>query len=376
MSLLAYQVSSEGIRTEIPGRCAGTCTTQIERVFFECVEQLDRGCSLQSCDSPSGGATCDVRSGFPDQLFTGEDVSLFDIPVATPFTTQIDLSALPQKVDVYFLVDATGSMGSGISALQDSISDIIDSLLAIGDFAFGLGIYRDERELDMGFMNIQSITTDTSTIETSVDELEATGGRDTPEANLVALYRIATGDFVNWRDSAKRVVLLFGDAVGHEPTCFDDVELTRQVVTDALNEESITVQAVETQSGNLDAPTSQFGCGGGGAPAGQTTFIAEGTGGMLSSLPSETAANVLNTFTSVVTPAIEVAESDCGAGLTFSFDPSLPAVIAPNSVLNTTITVRRRACRLELFRCSISFGCGGSVSDPIRFRISPTGCPS
>lgn len=382
LSLLICQASvGFGITAEIPGRCAEVCMTDVESVFFGCADQVDKGCSLKLCNSPANSAKCGLASGMPPMLLTGEDVSFFNFPISKNIDTEIKVRGLKPKVDVYFLVDATGSMDPAIRAFRTSFPQIAASLEGVGDFAYGIGIYRDESELDNGFEHLQGITTDIGSAQDILDSINSTGGADSEEANLVALWRIATGNVAEWRDGAVRLILLFGDAVGHEPTCVDGVTLDRAVVTNALNNASITVQAVGTHFSDFDASTSSQGCAiSEDIGRGQTTFITEGTGGSLWSLDGENVPSVLATFGEALTTqakVIDLAETSCSFGVTLKFDPPLPARMGPFEKIGAKMRLRRRVCsRSAPFKCSISFRSGNSVSEPLNMSFAPSGCPS
>ena len=47
------------------------------------------------------------------------------------------------KVDVFFLADTTGSMGSAIQSVKDGAAAIMASTSALGDVAYAVGEYKD-----------------------------------------------------------------------------------------------------------------------------------------------------------------------------------------------------------------------------------------
>lgn len=96
----------------------------------------------------------------------------------------------------------------------------------------------------------------------------ANGGGDIPEANLHALSEVATSSSIGWREGTRMILVYFGDAPGHEPTCPSGRRLTRENIIDQLNEKGIAVIATNFGNSNsgLNAPTfsatgSTSGCG-------------------------------------------------------------------------------------------------------------------
>src|SRR5207249_1219633 len=53
----------------------------------------------------------------------------------------------------------------------------------------------------------------------AINAWQADGGGDTPEAQLFALDQVAQCPGTGWRPGAKRIIVWFGDAPGHEPVC-------------------------------------------------------------------------------------------------------------------------------------------------------------
>ncbi len=108
--------------------------------------------------------------------------------------------ASPTPVDIYFLVDTTGSMSSAICGVQAGLVDIALGLREAGiDPQFGVGEYRDypiepwgqsddfayRQQRPMGPLNQDLIR--------AVNRLTAAGGGDGLESALAALYQSATG---------------------------------------------------------------------------------------------------------------------------------------------------------------------------------------
>jgi len=131
------------------------------------------------------------------------------------------------RLDVAFLLDATGSMGDEIDAVKDKIRDMI-STIALGDPApavrFGIVAYRDRG--DTYITTISPLTDNIDEIVDNLDRIEADGGGDYAESLTEALH--ATVHDLNWDMEAKvsRLVFLIADAPPHldYPDDYDYVE--------------------------------------------------------------------------------------------------------------------------------------------------------
>lgn len=163
------------------------------------------------------------------------------------------------RVDVFFLADNTGSMGSIISTAQSRASDILNASAFSGlDIGFGVGRYLgDPSEAGddqfSAYDVLQTVTTDKVSTQTAINNWYASGGGDFPEANLYALHQAATngapedgglsaGEPTGWRSGSQRIVAWFGDATGHQST----VDLPEAIA--ALVDAGVTVVGFNSQS--------------------------------------------------------------------------------------------------------------------------------
>lgn len=161
------------------------------------------------------------------------------------------------KVDVFFLADTTGSMGTAINSVKTQASTLLSSIAGLGDVAFGVGEYKDFGDSYVYRLN-QNITTSQASAQTGINLWLAAGGGDTPEANLYGLTQVANTSA--WRPGSARIVVWFGDAPGHDPSGGATLSST----ISALNTVGAKVEAVNV--GNLNG-------------TGQATAIATATGG-------------------------------------------------------------------------------------------------
>ncbi|GAB0489324.1 hypothetical protein MMPV_000541 [Pyropia vietnamensis] len=297
--------------------------------------------------------------------------------------------------DLFLLSDVTGSMSSAIITVRDELPKIVSARSAVsGSVHFGVGSYRDELDVNYGWILDQPITGDTAAVRSAVANFEATRGGDGPEANLVALHRLATlpPSAIGWREGARRVVAWFGDFPGHEPSCIDGgrTKLTRERVAQELKAAFITVLGVSlTGSSGLDGPTTPYGvCNSGGDPrlarTGQGSFITAATGGRTISLESGSSKVVVDLLSAVDQLDLELTAvtSGCDGVFQVSFDPPLPRTVSPGTsvTVTQTITVDERVCAAlsnpdAPFSCSIDYrASGGSFASQKVASQAITGC--
>lgn len=122
------------------------------------------------------------------------------------------------KVDVLFVLDATGSMQPQIDGVRQGITDFAKQLSERGlDERVGLVAFRDEKAgeepqvLDFGG---DSFTNEYSAFQRAVSAVHAVGGGDEPESSYDAIRLAARQPF---RKQATRVLLLITDAPPHLP---------------------------------------------------------------------------------------------------------------------------------------------------------------
>ena len=129
----------------------------------------------------------------------------------------LDAGAVPARarLDLVFLVDATGSMGDEIARLRATLHTIareVASLPSRPDTCFGLVAYRDQG--DAFLLRRHDLTNDLGGFQRALDALQAAGGGDYAEAMNEALHD--TVHRISWRgDGATRMVVLLADAPPH-----------------------------------------------------------------------------------------------------------------------------------------------------------------
>ena len=118
------------------------------------------------------------------------------------------------RLDLVFMVDATGSMGDEIAKLKSSMramSQQISQLPGQPDICYGLVAYRDRG--DAFITRTHDFTDDLGAFQALLARVQASGGGDTPEALNEALHEVVHK--LDWRTDAARMVVMVADAPPH-----------------------------------------------------------------------------------------------------------------------------------------------------------------
>ncbi|HSI60565.1 MAG TPA: VWA domain-containing protein, partial [Ideonella sp.] len=126
-----------------------------------------------------------------------------------------ELPAERARLDLVFLIDATGSMADEIDKLKRSMRAMADQIAQLPskpDLCFAMVAYRDRG--DEFFVRAHDFSNDLPAFQRSLGALQAGGGGDTPEALNEALHTAVHR--LSWRgDGATRLVVLVADAPPH-----------------------------------------------------------------------------------------------------------------------------------------------------------------
>jgi Mg-chelatase subunit ChlD len=118
------------------------------------------------------------------------------------------------RLDLVFMIDATGSMGDEIDKLKASMHAMADQIAQLPgqpDICYGLVAYRDRG--DAFITRTHDLTHDLSAFQNLLARVQADGGGDTPEALNEALHEVV--HTLSWRSDAARLVVLVADAPPH-----------------------------------------------------------------------------------------------------------------------------------------------------------------
>lgn len=121
-----------------------------------------------------------------------------------------------RQVDICFVVDTTGSMGSFINEAKERLVETIRRLSHDNsiDLRVALVEYRDHPPQERSFVTrTYALTSDLAKIQKSIAKLVASGGGDAPEAVYDGVA--AACRKLDWREHSLRFALLVGDAPPH-----------------------------------------------------------------------------------------------------------------------------------------------------------------
>ncbi len=225
--------------------------------------------------APSGH----VQMYAPNPVQPGSSVSHFDTALVPneqeePFYTVADHTpgmgaalmadigwVTGQPVDVFFVVDLTGSFLDDLPVFQAAAPTIIDDLAVDNDLLVGLGSFEDypispfgsSGAGDEAYRRDIDLTDQHADVKTVIAGLSTKSGADGPESQLPALFQAATGagqdltgagfplasiaagQEANFRDGAVKLFLLWTDAPFHRPGDAGTIPYPGPSFTDTVN---------------------------------------------------------------------------------------------------------------------------------------------
>ena len=236
---------------------------------------------------------------FIDTIAVGESTTISK-------TVTIDQDVSSAQLDVLFLFDTTGSMGSLIAAAQTKATEILTGLdSAYGDVAFAVATYEDFAVGsygygdDLPYQEWQDMTTNATAANSAIQAITLGNGYDWEESNLYALT--TASEEIDWREGSTKVIVWFGDAPGHDGD-LESAYPSRIGLNDtiaALTAEDITVHAIDLS--NMDS-------------TGQATAITDETDGTLTSGAVSSETIVTTILDSVEATFCEYGEVTLGLG--------------------------------------------------------------
>lgn len=119
------------------------------------------------------------------------------------------------QVDVCFIVDTTGSMGSFIEAAKQQLLDAMSLLSSDRDIDLQVGLveYRDHPPQDAMITRVYHLKSNLQQMQKEINKLQAQGGGDGAEAVYRGVYDACTK--MKWREHSCRFGILVGDAPPH-----------------------------------------------------------------------------------------------------------------------------------------------------------------
>ena len=154
-----------------------------------------------------------VRSGEASREVTkGSDDDQQGRAGTTEAALEVSDSKKLEDTQVMFILDTTGSMSDEIAYLQMDFSSIAKDV-DDGHTTFSANFYRDEG--DEYVTRCNPFTSDVQAVQTAINNEQADGGGDFPEAIAEILDETITQN-EQWSDSANKIAFLIFDAPPHE----------------------------------------------------------------------------------------------------------------------------------------------------------------
>ena len=219
-------------------------------------------------------------------------------------------------VDIVFVVDTTGSMGSVIGSVRNNLTAIVDNLAtSTRSFRVGVVSYRDFPErtgssIDYPARIETPLTSDRAAITAAISSLTANGGGDFPESVLSGMN---AGLDLSWRAGVTKVMVVIGDAPPLGPP---------EPIT-GLTADDIVRRALEID------PVQIFAADTGSLQTGAISAITSGTGGsiiagsdIVSTLDSIVGTVATQPFAWIAGPYVGTVDEPYVFDATGSYDPS------------------------------------------------------
>lgn len=261
---------TDGAGTELWGRSE----TTIERKVF-------RGATRENFDICKRAARDGVMiPGCPhtEQNFEVPCVELDEVGEPALQPSKVDLKLMPgesktvhfdfdlpaegQPLDVFFLIDISGSMQDAIDGTARAMNEIVTHLTKRGhDVRFGIGEYRSYDQ-PPAYRRVLDVTNDCGAVEEALESLIAFGGGE--ETQLEALYQVARGESrpgvgavvpagqnANFRPDATRVIIHTTDeAITEGPPNPSYAEVEEALDEAQIDQVGIAIEDGFTTSGN------------------------------------------------------------------------------------------------------------------------------
>src|SRR5262249_12967870 len=120
-------------------------------------------------------------------------------------------------LDLAFVIDSTGSMGSSIAGVIQSAKEMAQPLQTSGEnYRVAVVDYKDTDQGDPYAAQVDTpFTNDLSEIFAGLGALTAAGGGDDPEAVYSGVMTAITQ--LSWRSGVRKVLIVMGDTQGKDP---------------------------------------------------------------------------------------------------------------------------------------------------------------
>lgn len=131
---------------------------------------------------------------------------------------KLEFEDIPDPVEIVFIMDSSGSMGSVVDDMRDDLYHFLDTLVA-SEYSFRLGTvtYGDGTSFwDFDVSSPEPNMTDSRVhFRALLDDMGVSGGGDWNETSIDAIYDGA--EFYDWSPDTMRLMMMFTDAPFHVP---------------------------------------------------------------------------------------------------------------------------------------------------------------
>jgi len=259
------------------------------------------------------------QNGLGNSGVDGSQIALSSYNSDMPASLKISYSDIQTKVldanlhmDIVIVIDTTGSMSAVLDSIKSAAGDIVDRIAQkMSDYRIAVVDYRDfpvvpygVPGLDYTFKDDIAFTTNRTAIQDAINAITLGSGNDWRESVYSALMHCVDGNSLgNWRSdkNVKKLIILMGDAPGHDPCEPYGNNYTLANVINAASNKNIDIYSILTGSGvgNTQA-TDNF------------RSLAEGTGGVLIETPdgSTASAAVIQAIDMVTLPSTYIYLDD------------------------------------------------------------------
>lgn len=251
--------------------------------------------------------------GNPDTLTAVTIHKTVTVSAGTPTTAQ---------TDIMFLSDTTGSMGGTIATVQAGAAAILGATASLGNVQWAVGDYKDVGDPYVYRLD-QAMTANQAAVQAGINTWVASGGGDTPEANLYAIQQ-STLAATGWRAGSARILVQFGDAPGHDPSGPTGVTLAQ--ATAALVGPPVT-KLIAVDVGAKDS-------------TGQETFMVNALNGVSSGstvLHNPSPADLINAVTNAITTSFSTYHT-VSLAIVPLIDSLAPVMVSVPSAITGTFT--------------------------------------
>ncbi len=164
-------------------------------------------------------------------------------------------SHVEENTDLLFLIDKTGSMSDDIDVIRSGMIPLMSQINNIGNVRLAIALYGDKNVDGPEWFTFKDFGNNFDNAIDFMESIYVTGGGDWPESVYDAVFKVDEYKF--WRSSAKKVIVLIGDACPLEKPLSDhsiNEVIDRSVIDEvAMNFYPIVVTPLEQGSPELSA---------------------------------------------------------------------------------------------------------------------------